>query len=81
MTSSFHIDTPAACLEHATMFVAFELGKAKWEVGIVVPGSGKLSRYVVDEVVDWNTVKVRAYELSAPAATARPRCAGRPSPA
>jgi transposase len=48
MTSSFHIDTPAACLEHATMFVAFELGKAKWEVGIVVPGSGKLSRYVVD---------------------------------
>ena len=48
MTSSFHIDTPAACLEHATMFVAFELGKAQWKLGIVVPGKARLSRYVID---------------------------------
>jgi len=47
MTSSLHIDTPAACAKHDTMFVAFELGKAKWELGIVMPGGGKLSQYVV----------------------------------
>jgi transposase len=47
MTSSLHIDTPAACAKHDTMFVAFELGKTKWELGIVVPGSGKLSQHVV----------------------------------
>jgi transposase len=48
MTTSFPIDAPAACGEHATLFVAFELGKAKWHLGIVVPGSGKVSRYVVE---------------------------------
>lgn len=47
MTSSLHIDTPAACAKHDTMFVAFELAKAKWKVGIVLPGSSKLSRYTV----------------------------------
>ena len=47
MTSSLHIDTPAACPKHDTMFVGFELGKAKWELGIVLPGGGKLSQYTV----------------------------------
>jgi len=47
MTSSLHIDTPAACAQHDTMFVGFELGKAKWKVGIVLPGSSKLSQYTV----------------------------------
>lgn len=47
MTSSLHIDTPAACPKHDTMFVVFELAKAKWELGIVMPGGGKLSQYQV----------------------------------
>lgn len=47
MTSSLHIDTPAACAQHDTMFVGFELGKAKWALGIVLPGGGKLSQYTV----------------------------------
>src|SRR5216684_547567 len=47
MTSSLHIDTPAACTKHDTMFVGFELGKAKWKLGIVLPGGGKLSQYTV----------------------------------
>src|SRR5882672_6911357 len=48
MNSSRHTDTLAAVEEHCTMYVAFELGKAKWKLGIVVPGKTKLSRYVVD---------------------------------
>jgi transposase len=47
MTSSLHIDTPAACAKHATLFVAFELGKAKWKLGLVMPGGGKFSQYTV----------------------------------
>lgn len=30
------------------MYVAFELGKARWKLGIVVPRSNKLSRHTVD---------------------------------
>lgn len=48
MKPSGHPDTLAACGEHATMYVAFELGKAKWKLGLVVPGSTKLSRYTMD---------------------------------
>jgi transposase len=48
MKPSDRTDTLAACGEHATMYVAFELGKAKWKLGLVVPGSNKLSRYTVD---------------------------------
>lgn len=48
MKPSDRIDTLAACGEHATMYVAFELGKAKWKLGIVAPGSNKLSKYTVD---------------------------------
>jgi transposase len=47
MTSSLHIDTPAACAKHATLFVAFELGKAKWKLGLVTPGGSKFSQYTV----------------------------------
>ena len=48
MKPSDRTDTLAACGEHATMYVAFELGKAKWKLGIVIPGSNKLSKYTVD---------------------------------
>lgn len=40
------IDT-SACADDATVFVVFELSKAKWHLGIVLPGSRKMSRYTV----------------------------------
>ena len=40
-------DALAACGQHGTLLVAFELGKAQWKLGVVVPGSGKLSQYTV----------------------------------
>src|SRR6516225_1316299 len=40
-------DTPAAA-EHATVYLAFELSKAKWKLGVLLPGSQKLSRYTID---------------------------------
>lgn len=39
-------DAPTA-QEYATVFVAFELSKSKWQVGVMLPGSEKLSRYTV----------------------------------
>jgi transposase len=39
-------DTPATG-EYATVYVAFELSKAKWKLGIVLPGSEKMSRYTI----------------------------------
>jgi transposase len=39
-------DTPAAA-EHATIYLAFELSKAKWKLGVLLPGSQKLSRYTI----------------------------------
>src|SRR6201993_4721096 len=39
-------DTPAAA-EHATVYLAFELSKAKWKLGVLLPGSQKLSRYTI----------------------------------
>ena len=39
------IAAPAAPGEHATMYVAFELSKAKWKIGIVLPGGQKMSRF------------------------------------
>ena len=39
-------DTPAVA-EHATVYLAFELSKAKWKLGVLLPGSQKLSRYTI----------------------------------
>jgi len=39
-------DTPAAN-DYATIYVAFELSKAKWKLGVVVPGSPKTSYFNV----------------------------------
>lgn len=39
-------DAPAAG-EYATVRVAFELSKAKWKLGIVLPGSERMSRYTI----------------------------------
>ena len=39
-------DTPAVA-QHATVHLAFELSKAKWKLGVLLPGSQKLSRYTI----------------------------------
>jgi len=41
-----HTDTPTAA-EYATVYVAFELSKASWKLGVVLPGADKLSRYMI----------------------------------
>lgn len=41
-----HPDTPTAC-EYVTVYVAFELSKAKWKIGLIMPGSDKMSRYTI----------------------------------
>jgi len=41
------IAPPVALGEDATIYIAFELSKAKWQLGIVMPGSPKLSRHTV----------------------------------
>jgi hypothetical protein len=38
----------AASAEYATVYLAFELSKAKWKLGVLLPGSQKLSRYTID---------------------------------
>lgn len=48
MTSSHPIDTPAAGEKDATLYVAFELSKSKWLIGMVVSGESKMSRHEVD---------------------------------
>jgi len=42
-----HTDAPAGC-EYATIYVAFELSKAKWQLGIMITGAEKMSRYGID---------------------------------
>jgi len=46
MTTRDRTDTPAMG-EYATVFVAFELSKSKWQLGVIAPGSEKMSRYTV----------------------------------
>ena len=41
-----HTDTPTTS-EYATVYVAFELSKAKWKLGVMLPGSEKMSRYTI----------------------------------
>lgn len=41
-----HTGTPAST-EYATVCLAFELSKAKWRLGVTLPGSEKLSRYTI----------------------------------
>ena len=46
MTKLDRPDT-SATVEHATVYLAFELSKAKWKLGVMLPGSQKLSRYTI----------------------------------
>lgn len=47
MSKLNHTDTSAGA-ECATVYVAFELSKAKWHLGVILPGSQKLSRFRID---------------------------------
>src|SRR5215213_11423652 len=40
-------DTPTGC-EYATVYVAFELSKSKWQLGVLTPGWEKMSRYRIE---------------------------------
>jgi len=42
-----HPDTPAGS-EYATIYVAFELSKSKWQLGVMLPGAEKMSRYQIE---------------------------------
>jgi transposase len=46
MTNHDHTGTPAAT-EYATVYLVFELSKATWKLGLLLPGSQKLSRYSI----------------------------------
>ena len=46
MTKLDHTDAPASA-EYATVHVAFELSKAKWKLGVIMPGSQRMSRYAI----------------------------------
>ena len=58
MTSS-QFDTPAAGEKDGTLYVAFELSKSKWLIGIVLSGESKLSRHQVaggDTAAVWQLI-------------------------
>ena len=42
-----HPETPAGS-EYATIYVAFELSKSKWQLGVMLPGAEKMSRYCIE---------------------------------
>ena len=42
-----HADTPAGS-EYATVYVAFELSKSNWKLGVMTPGAEKMSRYQIE---------------------------------
>lgn len=46
MSNPDHIGTPAGS-EYATVYLVFELSKATWKLGLLLPGSQKLSRYSI----------------------------------
>src|SRR6266568_1905475 len=44
---SDHTDAPAGC-ETTTVYIEFELSKSKWQLGVMMPGAEKMSRYQID---------------------------------
>lgn len=46
--SKLNLTDASAAAEYATVYVAFELSKAKWKLGITLPESQKMSRYTID---------------------------------
>jgi transposase len=58
-----HTDTPAGC-EYATVYVAFELSKSTWQLGLMLPGAEKMSRYRIEggNLAELSRVLARARE-------------------
>jgi len=59
VTSSHLIDTPAAGGQDGTLYVAFELSKSTWLIGLVVSGESKFSRHKVsggDTAAVWQLI-------------------------
>ena len=56
---SSRLDTPAAGAKDGTLYVAFELSKSKWLIGIVLSGESKMSRHQVaggDTAAVWQLI-------------------------
>src|SRR5881392_2264355 len=47
MSTFDQTDAPAGS-EYATVHMAFELSKANWKIGVLLPGSPKMSRFTVE---------------------------------
>ena len=43
---NLHADAPAST-EYATVYLVFELSKAKWKLGVLLPGSQKMSHFTI----------------------------------
>jgi transposase len=54
--------------EYTTVYVSFELSKTKWKLGVVMPGSGKMSRYTI-EGGDLSALSARLTQARAKAAS------------
>jgi transposase len=46
MSKLDHTDAPAVA-DYATVYLAFELSKASWKLGVMLPGSQKMSRFTI----------------------------------
>lgn len=46
MSKLDHADTPTTD-DYAMVHIAFELSKSKWKLGVMLPGSAKMSRYTI----------------------------------
>lgn len=60
-----HAGTPAGT-EYATAYLVFELSKAKWKLGVMLPGSQKISHYTIDGG-DLKALKERLSDMRAKA--------------
>ena len=58
---SLHPDAPAAG-DYGTVYLAFELSKARWKIGLILPGSEKMSRYTIagGDVTELRSLLARA---------------------
>jgi transposase len=63
-----HAGTPAGT-EYATAYLVFELSKAKWRLGVMLPGSQKISHYTIDGG-DLKALKERLEDMRAKAGRA-----------
>jgi len=60
-------DAPAGS-EYATVYVAFELSKSKWQLGVLLPGAEKMSRYRIEggDLTALSSILAKAEQLGKP---------------